>query len=113
VQLANFIFESGSGFTSGRDPPVSAQMPIKLPKGFARRKSSGNALEEVENPPQQSFRVFERPSVDKKSYSEGNLLANRLSDGQRFYPPAEDSDNIFAEVDKTAKRTQYATSPLL
>lgn len=79
-------------------------MPIKLPKGFARRKSSGNALEEVENPPQQSFRVFERPSIEKKSYSEGNLLAKRLSDGQRFYPPAEDSDNIFAEVDSPGQR---------
>ncbi|KAE8378236.1 hypothetical protein BDV26DRAFT_281269 [Aspergillus bertholletiae] len=78
-------------------------MPIKLPKGFARRKSSGNALEEGENPPQ-SFRVFERPSVDKKSYSEGNLLAKRLSDGQRFYPTAEDSDNIFAEVDSRDQR---------
>ncbi|OGM42840.1 hypothetical protein ABOM_009428 [Aspergillus bombycis] len=79
-------------------------MPIKLPKGFARRKSSGNALEEGENPPQ-SFRVFERPSVDKKSYSEGNLLAKRLSDGQRFYPTAEDSDNIFAEVDSPSQRS--------
>ncbi|KAF7596176.1 hypothetical protein BBP40_003075 [Aspergillus hancockii] len=85
-------------------------MPIKLPKGFTRRKSSGNALEEVENPPQQSFRVFERPSVDKKSYSEGNLLAKRLSDGQRFYPPAEDSDNIFAGVDNPTQSTQYAPS---
>ncbi|BAE60229.1 hypothetical protein F9C07_2231036 [Aspergillus flavus] len=80
-------------------------MPIKLPKGFARRKSSGNALEEGENPPAQSFRVFERPSVDKKSYSEGNLLAKRLSDGQRFYPTAEDSDNIFAEVDSPGQRS--------
>ncbi|KAE8144775.1 hypothetical protein BDV25DRAFT_86121 [Aspergillus avenaceus] len=80
-------------------------MPIKLPKGFARRKSSGNALEEVENPPQPSFRVFERPSVEKKSYSEGNLLAKRHSEGQRFYP-AEDSDNIFAGVDNNNQRNQ-------
>ena len=36
-------------------------MPIKLPKGFQRRKSSGNALEEVQNPPASStFRVIER-----------------------------------------------------
>ncbi|KAE8349172.1 hypothetical protein BDV28DRAFT_141750 [Aspergillus coremiiformis] len=79
-------------------------MPIKLPKGFARRKSSGNALEEVENPPQQSFRVFERPSVEKKSYSEGNILAKRLSDGQRFYPTTEESDNIFAGIDNPGQR---------
>ena len=48
-------------------------MPIKLPKSLARRKSSGNALDELENPPeQQSFRVFERPS--NKSFDGGNSL---------------------------------------
>ncbi|KAF9883196.1 hypothetical protein FE257_003883 [Aspergillus nanangensis] len=74
-------------------------MPIKLPKGFARRKSSGNALEEVENPPQSSFRVFERPSVDRKSVSDGNLLSKRLSDGQLLYSSSEDQDNLFAPAD--------------
>ncbi|PWY64481.1 hypothetical protein BO70DRAFT_302942 [Aspergillus heteromorphus CBS 117.55] len=71
-------------------------MPIKLPKGFARRKSSGNALEEVENPPQSSFRVFERPSGDKKSFGDGNLVSKRLSEGQPLYSPSEDDNNIFA-----------------
>ncbi|OOF93674.1 hypothetical protein ASPCADRAFT_52755 [Aspergillus carbonarius ITEM 5010] len=71
-------------------------MPIKLPKGFARRKSSSNALEEVQNPPQSSFRVFERPAGDKKSFSDGNLVSKRLSEGQPLYSPSEDDNNIFA-----------------
>ncbi|PKX90863.1 uncharacterized protein P174DRAFT_423724 [Aspergillus novofumigatus IBT 16806] len=72
-------------------------MPIKLPKGFTRRKSSGNALEEVENPPPQpSFRVFERPSADRKSLSEGNIFSKRSNGGQVLYTPTEEDDNIFA-----------------
>ncbi|PYH96992.1 hypothetical protein BO71DRAFT_469452 [Aspergillus ellipticus CBS 707.79] len=71
-------------------------MPIKLPKGFARRKSSGNALEEVENPPQSSFRVFERPSGDKKSSIDGNLVSKGLSEDHPLYSPSEDDNNIFA-----------------
>ncbi|KAL8642711.1 MAG: hypothetical protein Q9228_000641 [Teloschistes exilis] len=49
-------------------------MPIKLPKPFPRRKSSGNALEELTNPPTEpSFRVFNR--VDhRKSFDGGNSL---------------------------------------
>lgn len=56
-------------------------MPIKLPKGFPRRKSSGHALEELQNPPQPSFRVFERPSSAGKSFDGGNTL-KRMSDGR-------------------------------
>ncbi|KAL9641025.1 MAG: hypothetical protein Q9204_000378 [Flavoplaca sp. TL-2023a] len=54
-------------------------MPIKIPKPFPRRKSSGNALEELTNPPQPSFRVFERP--DSKSFDGGNTL-KRMSQGR-------------------------------
>ncbi|PYH43442.1 uncharacterized protein BP01DRAFT_301044 [Aspergillus saccharolyticus JOP 1030-1] len=86
-------------------------MPIKLPKGFARRKSSGNALEEVENPPQPSFRVFERPSTDKKSSSDGQLMSKRLSEGQPLYSPSEDADNnIFAVSENHPSRSLY-TNP--
>ena len=52
-------------------------MPIKLPKGFNRRKSSGNALEESSNPPQSSFRVFERPSDGSKSFDGGNRMRRK------------------------------------
>lgn len=82
------------------------QMPIKPFKGFARRKSSGNALEEVENPPQSSFRVFERPSTGRKSLSDGNLLSGRTGDGSHAYSPPED-DNIFAGSHGPAYRDLY------
>jgi hypothetical protein len=49
-------------------------MPIKLPKGFQRRKSSGHALDEVQNPPQSSFRVLERNSDGSKSFDSGNSV---------------------------------------
>ncbi|KAL4919386.1 hypothetical protein BDW62DRAFT_44952 [Aspergillus aurantiobrunneus] len=78
-------------------------MPIKPFKGFARRKSSGNALEEAENPPQSSFRVFERPSTGRKSLSDGNLLSQRTGDVPHSYSSPED-DNIFAGSDGLAYR---------
>ncbi|EAU34715.1 predicted protein [Aspergillus terreus NIH2624] len=80
-------------------------MPIKLPKGFTRRKSAGNALEEIEAPPQSSFRVFERPSVDRKSVSEGNLLSKRFSESTQ-----EDHDNIFAAPENQPKGNLRACS---
>ncbi|KAI9766529.1 MAG: hypothetical protein M1840_006487 [Geoglossum simile] len=49
-------------------------MPIKIPKGFGRRKSTDKALEEAENTPEQSFRVFERPAGGSKSLDAGNRL---------------------------------------
>ncbi|KAL4889279.1 hypothetical protein BDV59DRAFT_120259 [Aspergillus ambiguus] len=86
-------------------------MPIKLPKSFARRKSAGNALEDVEPPPQSSFRVFERPSVDRKSFSEGNLLSKRFSEAQPLYSTPEDHDNIFADHHpKDLHRESYENS---
>ncbi|KAL4866396.1 hypothetical protein BDV12DRAFT_135994 [Aspergillus spectabilis] len=78
-------------------------MPIKPFKGFARRKSSGNVLEEVENPPQSTFRVFERPSTGRKSLSDGNIINQKIGEGTRFYSPPED-DNIFAGSDGPALR---------
>ncbi|KAL8674673.1 MAG: hypothetical protein Q9168_000905 [Polycauliona sp. 1 TL-2023] len=58
-------------------------MPIKIPKPFPRRKSSGNALEELINPPQPSFRVFDRPGVT--SFDRGNAL-KRMSQGRPLSP---------------------------
>ena len=55
-------------------------MPIKIPKGFQRRKSAGNALEELPNPPEPSFRVFERPP-EPQSFDGGNNL-KRMSLGR-------------------------------
>lgn len=49
-------------------------MPIKIPKGFPRRKSSGNALEELQNLPNGSFRVLESPSRGGRSFDGGYAL---------------------------------------
>jgi hypothetical protein len=53
-------------------------MPIKLPKGFQRRKSSGPALEEIPNPPEPSFRVFERPHNASKSFDGRHVLRQSI-----------------------------------
>lgn len=55
-------------------------MPIKLPKGFQKRKSSINALEELPNPPEPSFRVFERPKGT--SSFDGGYTMKRMSHGR-------------------------------
>ncbi len=73
-------------------------MPIKLPKGFPRRKASGNALEELQNPPEPSFRVFEQPG--SKSFDGGATL-KRMSLGRPLSAGhALVEDNLF--VDRTA-----------
>ena len=69
-------------------------MPIKLPKGFQRRKSSGNALEEVHNPPAgdhatSSFRVLDRPASKGKSFDGGVSMKLAAYDGPR---PPKDKD---------------------
>ncbi|EXJ78514.1 hypothetical protein A1O1_08915 [Capronia coronata CBS 617.96] len=68
-------------------------MPIKLPKGFQRRKSSGNALDEVRNPPDShsSFRVLERPGSKEKSFDGG--LSMRMASGGAPRPPPKDHDD--------------------
>ncbi|OGE48259.1 hypothetical protein PENARI_c030G01210 [Penicillium arizonense] len=72
-------------------------MPIKLPKSFNRRKSSGNVLEDVEAP-QSSFRVFERPGP-QRSMTDGAPLTKRFSEGNAVPSMLED-DNIFAETER-------------
>ncbi|KAL9616910.1 MAG: hypothetical protein Q9160_008258 [Pyrenula sp. 1 TL-2023] len=57
-------------------------MPIKLPRKFPRRKSSGPILDEVEgNATESSFRVIERPKSGAKSFDGGNTW-KRLSAGR-------------------------------
>lgn len=69
---------------------------IKLPKGFTRRKSSGNALEELANPPQpQSFRVFERPG--SKSFDGGNTL-KRMSQGRPLSAGGHAGENLLVDA---------------
>lgn len=83
-------------------------MPIKIPKGFTRRKSSGNVLEEVENRPQSSFRVIERPSTDGRSLSEGNLLSPKNGKPARWSSqPLERPDNFFLGSQKSLSKNRY------
>lgn len=65
-------------------------MPIKLPKGFQRRKSSGNALEEVLNPPEPSFKVYERPKSRGKSFDGGVIMKNAAGTPPPPAPPPKD-----------------------
>ena len=83
-------------------------MPIKLPKGFARRKSSGNAVEEAETAPPSSFRVFERPSGERRSLNDGNLLSRKMS--EPLHSATEDPDNIFAGSEKQLSKDRYGLS---
>lgn len=70
-------------------------MPIKAFKGFQRRKSSGNALEELPNPPEPSFRVFERPE-GVKSF-DGGSNARRMSNGRPLSSGHFDKDSHFVD----------------
>ncbi|KAJ5491489.1 hypothetical protein N7539_003056 [Penicillium diatomitis] len=79
-------------------------MPIKLPKGFARRKSSGNVLEDVDGQSQSTFRVFERPGATPRSMTD-DALTKRMSEGNAI---AEDPDNIFAGAEHPMNHTRYA-----
>jgi len=54
---------------------------IKLPKAFQRRKSSGDALEQVDNPSTPSFRVIPRDEVDRRST--GSLSTTKRFDYMR------------------------------
>ncbi|WEW60098.1 hypothetical protein PRK78_005583 [Emydomyces testavorans] len=82
-------------------------MPIKFPKSFGRRKSSGNGLDEVTPPAEPSFRVFERPHGSSRSF-DGTSALKRMSENQREtslddpYP-----DNIFAGIERPSTVHQY------
>ncbi|OQE94313.1 hypothetical protein PENNAL_c0004G05121 [Penicillium nalgiovense] len=81
-------------------------MPMKLPKSFTRRKSSGNVLDDVETPHQSSFRVFERPGPHR-SMTDGAALTKPLSEGHMVPSMMEDSDNIFAERERPLDKSRY------
>ena len=83
---------------------VTTAMPIKLPKSFNRRKSSGNVLEDVEAP-QSSFRVFERPGP-QRSMTDGAPLTKRFSEGN-VVPSMLEDDNMFAETERPLQKHRY------
>lgn len=80
----------------------------KLPKGFGRRRSTANALEEIQNslPVQPSFRVFERPDGGSKSFDGGMKLAKyspKPTSSQRH-----NEDNMFEDL----KVNRYVGMPI-
>ena len=88
-------------------------MPIKLPKGFTRRKSSGNALDEdAEVPPQQSsFKVLERPERDGASKSfDGPRQLKRLSQGRPLSSPGRELGMDPFEGSRFGANNRYARS---
>ncbi|KAJ5392257.1 hypothetical protein N7509_007747 [Penicillium cosmopolitanum] len=84
-------------------------MPMKLPKSFQRRKSSGNILEDVETRPQSSFRVFERPGPHR-SMTDGAPLTKRMSEGN-VVPSMLEDDNIFAGTEQPLDKNRYDEHP--
>jgi hypothetical protein len=84
-------------------------MPLKIPKSFVRRKSSGNALEEVPNAPAPSFRVFERAPAANRSWDGSNAMKQTVQ--ARHYETAEnDFDEELFPVNKDDLRNRYAMS---
>ncbi|KAL8914578.1 MAG: hypothetical protein Q9171_000759 [Xanthocarpia ochracea] len=81
-------------------------MPIKLT--FPRRKSSGNALEELTNPPQPSFRVFERP--DRKSFDGGKTL-KRMSQGRPLSAGHDLENSLYIDGSNPNFSNRYIISP--
>ncbi|KAK2750094.1 hypothetical protein FQN57_004586 [Myotisia sp. PD_48] len=85
-------------------------MPIKFPKGFARRKSAGNALEEaqIQAPAAEpSFRVFERPHRANHSFDSAVALKQQSESRRMSEDPYP--DNIFAGIQRpsTDNAAQY------
>ena len=84
-------------------------MPIRIPKPFVRRKSSGNALEEVQNTPAPSFRVFERSSLANGSWVGASPL--KQASQVRTYEATENHyDQELFPVNKDESRNRYANS---
>lgn len=75
-------------------------MPIKLPKGFQRRKSSGHALDDVHTSAgESSFRVLERPASKGKSFDGGVHLRSASTIGLPVAPQKDHDrgeDDMFA-----------------
>jgi len=73
----------------------------KFPKGFGRRKSTANALEDLANAPnapsvEHSFKVFERPGGIGKSFDGGVKLVKGLTTNRPTTSYKE--DNIFEGI---------------
>ena len=73
----------------------------KFPKAFARRKSTANAFEDVENasPVEHSFKVFDRGEAGSKSFDGGVKLAKAPTSGPgRPRTTQQLDDNMFENL---------------
>lgn len=82
-------------------------MPIKLPKGFPRRKSSGNVLDDVQSNDNNSnrdsvssFKVLARPNSEGRALSSGSGLKGTA---ERSQPQGKssfelDNEDLFSVV---------------
>jgi hypothetical protein len=84
-------------------------MPLKLPKSFVRRKSSGNALEEVPNAPAPSFKVFERAPAANRSW-DGSTAMKQAVQARHYETTENDFDEELFPVNKDDLRNRYAIS---
>lgn len=90
-------------------------MPIKLPKGFQRRKSSGNALDEVQDSTDSpsSFRVLARPHSNSKSFEKSSGIQSTTG---KPLPPIklnfENEDEDLFPVGRPDAANRYV-SPIL
>lgn len=76
-------------------------MPI-FPKGFGRRKSTVNALEDIQNsspPAESSFKVLERPKHNKNSSFDGGIKLTRPPERPNTSPMHRE-DNMFAGINR-------------
>lgn len=87
-------------------------MPIKLPKGFPRRKSSGNVLDDFPSAANQSdigspdgsssFKVLARPNSQGRSLDGGRTLKASPTATRQSAPRKssfeEDSEDLFSVV---------------
>lgn len=74
-------------------------MPLKLPKALIRRRSSGNILDNVEEPPvEHSFRVLDRHEVEDHAFS-GGLDLKKKNARWALGSPVYDKDDYLQEHD--------------
>lgn len=76
-------------------------MPIRLPrdfKGFQKRKSSANALEDVQKDAEPSFRVIARPQSVGNSLDGGRAFHHLVSKPIPPGPGYDGDDDLFSTV---------------
>lgn len=75
----------------------------KFPKGFGRRKSTANALEDLQDAPgvEHSFKVFDRPDSGSRSFDGGVKLAKSTNGGFPVARPRTSykEENMFEGLD--------------